>query len=307
MFDYDAVIIGGGPAGLAAGIYLARARRQTILLGKQIFDGPLANLEMVENYPGFSAGVTGASLVTEMATQAMNFGMPLEQVEVTGIEPLADGCRVKCADGRMLITRVLIIASGTRHKKLGVPGEELLWGKGVFSCALCDGSKYAGRVVAVCGGGDAGVTEALYMTKLASRVILIELMPSLTACAVLKERAAENPRLEIRCGTRVEAIIGQNQVEGVQIVNPSGQEETLKVDGVLVQIGLVPNTGFLNGIVPLDSQGRIIVNENMETKVPCILAAGDIRSGSPNQIVTAAGDGATAAITAEKILQRLPS
>jgi len=305
MFDYDVVIVGGGPAGLTAGLYLGRAKRRTILLGKEIFEGPVANMELIENYPGFADGVAGAQLISEMVTQTTKYGVQLEQAEVVGIE-LYSNCRwVKCADGAGYTTAVVIIAGGTHHKKLGVPGEEKLQGKGVFNCALCDGGKFAERVVAVCGGGDSGVTEALYMTKLASKVIVIELMPALTASAILQERALANPKLEIRTGVKVEAIVGENQVEGVELTDAKGQKETLKVDGVLVQIGVEPNTDYLKGVVPLDTQGRIIVNERMETEVPYILAAGDIRSGSPNQIITAAGDGAIAAISAEKLLQEL--
>lgn len=305
MFDYEVVIIGGGPSGLTAGLYLSRAKRRTILLGKEIFEGPVVNIEWIENYPGFADGVAGAQLVSEMVTQATKYGLQLEQAEVVGIE-LFTSCRwVKCADGAGYTTAVVIIAGGAHPQKLGVPGEEKLQGKGIFHCALCDGGKFAEQVVAVCGGGDSGITEALYMTKLASKVIVVELMPALTASAVLQERALANPKLEIHTGVKVEAIVGENQVEGLELVNAGGQRETLKVDGVLVHVGLEPNTDYLKGIVPLDSQGRIIVNERMETEIPYILAAGDIRGGSLNQIITAAGDGATAAISAEKLLQKL--
>ena len=305
MFDYDVVIIGGGPAGLTAGLYLGRAKRRTLLLGKEIFEGPVVNIEWIENYPGFADGVAGAQLVSEMVTQATKYGVQIEQAEVVGIELYTSSRWVKCADGSGYTTTVVIIAGGAHHKKLGVPGEEELRGKGVFNCALCDGGKFAEHVVAVCGGGDSGITEALYMTKLASKVIVVELMPALTASAVLQERALANPKLEIRTGVKVEAIVGENQVEGVELVDAGGQRETLKVDGVLVQVGVEPNTDYLKGIVPLDGQGRVIVNQRMETETPYILAAGDIRSGAPNQIITAAGDGATAAITAEKLLQEL--
>jgi thioredoxin reductase (NADPH) len=155
----------------------------------------------------------------------------------------------------------------------------------------------------VCGGGDAGVTEALYMAKIASKVILIEAMPALTATAVLRDRLNANEKIEVRCGMTVKAITGQDKVEAIELQDGAGKEETLKVDGVLVHIGLDPNTDYLDGIIPLDEHGQIIVNERMETEVPYILAAGDIRSGSPRQVVTAVGDGAIAAITAQRLLQ----
>lgn len=305
MAGYDVVIIGGGPAGLTAGLYLSRARYQTMLLDKEGFGGYITNVEWIENYPGFSEGVSGAQLAAEMMTQAINYGLQMEQAEVVGMELYSSSRWVGCADGSGYTASAIIIAGGSQPKKLGIPGEEVLQGKGVFNCALCDGGKFADKVVLVCGGGDAGVTEALYMTKLASKVILIEAEPCLTATAVLRERASANPKLEIRCGAKVEAVVGENQVEGVELASADGQRDTLKVDGVLVHIGLEPNTSYLKSIVPLDSQGQIVVNERMETEIPYILAAGDIRSGSPRQIATAVGDGAIAAISAQKLLQEL--
>ncbi|MFC1918508.1 NAD(P)/FAD-dependent oxidoreductase [Chloroflexota bacterium] len=306
MFDYDAIVIGGGPAGLTAGLYLSRGRRQTIALDKESFGGYIKNVEWIENYPGFAEGISGANLSSEMVNQATNYGLKLETTEVEGIE-LFSSCRyVQCAGGSGYTAAIIIITGGSQLKKLGVPGEEALSGKGVFSCALCDGGQFTDQVVAVCGGGDAGVTEALYMTKLASRVVLIEAEPSLTSTAVLRERASDNPKLDIRCGVKVEAITGDSHVEAIELLDAgNGKKEILPVDGVLVHIGLEPNTDYLKDIVSLDSQGQIIVNERMETDVPYILAAGDIRSGSPRQIVTAVGDGATAAVSAERLLQEL--
>ncbi len=304
MFDYDAIIIGGGPAGLTAGLYLSQGMWRTLLLERETFGGPTSNYEYVENYPGFPEGVSGADLGSRMVTQATKFGLELKNAEVVGIELYGSCMYAMCAGGTGYSTSVIIIAGGCRPKKLGVPGEERLQGKGIFTCGFCDGSQYVDRVVAVCGGGDAGVTEALYMKKLASKVILFEVMPDLTASPILQERALSNPKLEIRCETKVEAIVGESQVEAIEYLElGGGQRGTLEVDGILVHIGLRPNTSYLKGIVPLDSQGRVIVNEKMETEVPNILAAGDIRSGSLNQIITAAGDGVTAAITAMRQLQ----
>jgi thioredoxin reductase (NADPH) len=304
MFDWDVVIIGGGPAGLTAGLYLSRARRRALLLDKDGFGGYIRNVELIENYPGFADGVFGPQLALEMVKQAEKYGLNMEPAEVTSLEIFSGTRWVACAKGQGYTTNIVIIAGGSRHKKLGVPGEAELAGKGVFNCAFCDGGNYTDQVVVVCGGGDSGLTEALYMAKIASRVILVEAMPELTGTAVLQERALSNPKLEIRCGIRVEAITGDDRVEAIECLDMASQKkDTIKVDGVLVQIGLDPNTEYLDGIIPLDSQGQIIVNEGMETEASHVFAAGDIRSGSPRQVVTAVGDGAIAAISAERLLQ----
>jgi thioredoxin reductase (NADPH) len=305
MFDWDAIIVGGGPAGMAAGLYLSRANFRTLLIEEESFGGKIKNLECIENYPGYSVGVAGVTLSNEMEAQSVKFGLRSETGQVTGIELFSDCLWVNCADGRGYTTAAVIIAGGSRWKKLNVPGEDKLQGKGVFTCAFCDGGQYAGKVVAVCGGGDSGVTEALYMGKIASSVVVIEALPELTATAVLKERLAANPKISIRCGLKVAAILGDSRVEGLEAVETAGgRRETIQADGVLVHIGLDPNTTYLKGILDLDKQGQVIVNGRMETSVPSIFAAGDIRSGSAGQVSTAVGDGAMAAISAIRYLQQ---
>ena len=302
MFDWDAVIIGGGPAGLTAGLYLSRANRRTLLLDKDTAGGYIRNIELIENYPGFANGVSGAQLAAQMVAQAKKYGLQIENAEVIGIELFSGTRYVSCSRGQGFTTNIIIIAGGSKNKKLGVPGEAELAGKGVFECAFCDGGQYAGKVVTVCGGGDAGVTEALYMSRIASKVILIEAMPELTATAILQDRVKADKKIEVRRSTKVEAITGQEKVEAVELMTGK-KKETLKVDGVLVHIGLDPNTDYLEGIVPLDKQGQVIVNANMASEVPYVFAAGDIRSGSSRQVATAVGDGAIAAIAVERLLQ----
>jgi len=306
MPDWDAVIIGGGPAGLTAGLYLCRGNWRTFLLEKETVGGYIMNVEYIENYPGFPEGVVGPQLGMDMKNQALKYGLKTERNEVLALEDSPDNKTVFCADGNTFTASAVIIAGGSVPKKLGVPGEDELQGSGVISCAFCDGGQFNGKIVAVCGGGDAGVTGALYLAKIASKVILMEAMPLLTATAVLRDRVKENPKIEVRCGTKITAIAGASQVEDIEFVEVgSGQKGTLKVDGVLVHIGLDPNTDYLEGMVPLDEKLQVIVNEWMETEVPGIFAAGDIRSKSPCQVSTAVGDGATAGMSAQKFLQKL--
>lgn len=306
MSDWDAVIIGGGPAGLTAGLALCRGNWRTLLLEKETVGGYIMNVEYIENYPGFPEGVVGSQLGMDMKNQALKYGLKTERNEVLALEDAPNDKTVFCSDGNTYTTSTVIIAGGSVPKKLGVPGEEALAGKGVINCAFCDGGQFSGKIVAVCGGGDAGVTGALYLAKIASRVILFEAMPMLTATAILRERIEENSRIEVRCGTEIAAITGSDRVEGIECIETgSGQKETLQVDGVLVHVGLEPNTDYLEGLVPLDEERRVIVNEWMETDLPGILAAGDIRSKSPCQVSTAVGDGATAGVSAQKFLQKL--
>lgn len=305
MYNYDVIIIGGGPAGLTAGLYLSRAKHPTILFEKESFGGYLTKLECIENYPGFAEGVSGAHLASEMMTQAAKYGLHLKQAEVAGIKNFSLSRSVKLTGGGAYTAKVIIIAGGARPKKIGIPGEEELQSKGVMYCSFCEGSQCINKVVAVCGGGNAGITEALYLTKLASKVILFELEPVLTADAIIQERALANPKLEIRCGVKIEAILGKGKVEAVKFVDmKNGQGQELRVDGVLVHVGLEPNTSYLKGIIPLDNEGKIIANERMETKIPYILAAGEVRNGSSGQIITAAADGAKAAFTAIELFQK---
>ncbi|MCK4862979.1 MAG: FAD-dependent oxidoreductase [Dehalococcoidales bacterium] len=306
MPDWDAVIIGGGPAGLTAGLYLSRGNRRTLLIEKGSVGGYIMNVENIENYPGFSEGVMGSVLGMEMKNQATKYGLKIERNEVMAVQASDGSKSVMCMDGTSYTASAIIIAGGSVPRKLGIPGEDKFRGNGVINCAFCDGGEFVDRVLAVCGGGDAGITEALYMANLASRVILIEAMPELTATAILQDRVKNNPKIEVYCGVKVEAIVGDSQIEAIELVNEgNGQKESLKVDGVLVHVGLDPNTDYLEGVVPLDDRKQVIVNESMETEIPGIFAAGDIRSGSPGQVSTAAGDGATAGMAAQRFLQQL--
>jgi thioredoxin reductase (NADPH) len=305
MPDWDAIIIGGGPAGLTAGLYLCRGGWRTLLLEKGSAGGYIMNVEMIENYPGFPEGVLGSELGMEMKNQATKYGLQIQRAEARAVQVAGGSKNITCADGNSYTASALVITGGSVHRNLGVPGEAKFRGNGVIYCGFCDGGQFYDKVLAVCGGGDAGITEALYMTNIASKVIVIEALPALTATAILQDRARENPKLEIRCGVKVTAILGNEQPTGIEIEGKGGGKETVPVDGVLVHIGLDPATDYLPGVVPLDEQRQIKVNQCMEAEVPGIFAAGDIRSGSPRQVSTAVGDGAIAGVAAQRFLQSL--
>ncbi|HEY93794.1 MAG TPA: FAD-dependent oxidoreductase [Dehalococcoidia bacterium] len=305
MFDYDAVIIGGGPAGLTAGLYLCRGNWRTLLVDKESPGGYIKNIELIENYPGFSNGVAGSQLAAQMVKQATTFGLKFEQAEVSTIEIFSSSKWVGCINGKGFTTGAVIFAGGSVPKRLGVTGEEEFRDKGVINCAFCDGGQFARKTIVVCGGGDSGITEALYLSKIADKVIVVEAMPQLNATAILQDRLKANPKMEVYTGTMVKEIIGNGQVEGIRIVrNGESEEDIIKTDGVLVHIGLDPNTSYLEGIVPLTNNGQIEVNEWMETDLPGIFAAGDIRSDSPRQVSAAVGDGAAAGMSAQRYLQK---
>jgi thioredoxin reductase (NADPH) len=304
MNDFDVVIIGGGPAGLAAGIYLTRGKLKTLMIEKENLGGQITKVEWIENYPGFSRGVAGPQLASEMLAQATYFGLQLELGEIIGLELYSKSRCLQFTDGRSITTRAILVASGCHRMKLGIPGETEFTGKGVFSCALCDGGEFAGKKVAICGGGDSGLTEALYMAKIASGVILLEATKSLTASPILQERIRDNQKIEVHCNTRVTSVLGDTNVNGIEIQDgTTGKKNIIKTDGLLVDIGMKPNTEFLKGVVPLDSRGYIAVNEKMETGIPYIYGAGDVRSGSLGQVVTSVNDGAIAAVSIQKYLQ----
>lgn len=308
--DYEVIIVGCGPAGLAAGLYAARSRVKVLLLGDLAAGGEMRGIEQVENYPGFPDGVSGAKLGLEMMKQAMKYDLQFKLAKVEGIELKNDYKSIKAelikAGGTekvSYVTKTVIIAGGAHPKKLGVAGENEFAGKGVSYCGVCDAPQFTERVVAVAGGGDAGLAEALYLTRIASEILIIELMPQLTASKILQERVFANPKIKIRCGTRIEAITGDDQVRGLDLFDVSTSERTkLPVGGVLVRIGLEPNTSYLKGLLSLDSEGYVLVNEDLETSIPGIFAAGDIRHGSARQIATAVGDGVMAALSAERLI-----
>lgn len=300
--NYQVVIIGGGPAGLTAGLYTSRARLDSLLIERGLVGGQIVNAERVENYPGFLDGIAGIELGQLMHQQATKFGLKTTTAEVTGIE-LQEGQRVVRTTQGNFTAKAVIIASGSERQKLGIPGEEEFTGKGVSYCATCDAAFFKEKPVAVVGGGDASITEALHLTSFASRVIVIHRRNQLRASRILQERAFSEPQIEFLLNTIVEQIEGTDVVKRLRLHQViSGEKSTLDVAGIFISIGLKPNTDYLKGILPLDAVGHIITNDKMETEIAGIFAAGDVRGNSARQAITAAGDGATAAIYTQKFI-----
>ncbi len=303
--DYELVIIGGGPAGLTAGIYAGRARLQTLLLEKGAIGGLIATSDWVESYPGFPDGISGFNLTELMHNQAIKYGAEIEFAEVNEITQ--DGLhKIVMTSSGNVRAKAVIIASGSEVAKLNVAGEDVFTGKGVSYCATCDGPLFKDKVLAVVGGGDSALTEAVFLTRFASRVFVIHRRDQLRASRALQEKAAAEPKITFVLNSIVTGIMGKETVEQLQIKNvKDGRESELKLNGIFVSVGFKPNTGFLQGAIKLDEVNRIIVDDggNMETSMTGVYAAGDIRHNSVRQVIAAAGDGAVAALTAEKYIR----
>ena len=302
--EYDVVIIGGGPAGLSAGIYTARDRLGSLLIERGMVGGQIVNTEQVENYPGFADGISGMELTQLIHRQATSFGLETIFAEVTGIEINRKRRVIKTTEGDF-IAKAVIIASGSERTKLGIPGEDEFIGRGVSVCATCDAAFFEDKSVAVVGGGNAAISEALHLSKFASKVTVIHRRNQLRATRIMQEKAFAAPKIEFLLDTVVEEIIGGDFVRSLRLCQVStGQKSALDVAGIFLAVGLKPNTNFLKGVLPLGANGNIIANDNMETDTPGIFAAGDVRHNSIRQVVAAVGDGAIAAVNAEEFIAK---
>jgi len=296
--EYDIVIVGAGPAGLAAGLYAARARRKTLIIERKVTGGQIALTADVENYPGFD-NINGFDLAEKMHKQAERYGMETAYADVTDVEQDGQMHLVRTTEGDYR-AKAVIITGGADYNRLGVEGEERLTGYGVSYCATCDAAFFKDQEVAVVGGGDAAMDEGLFVARYASRVYLIHRRNELRASAILRERAFAEPKMHFIWNTVVEKIVGDDAVKTLKLKNVvTGEKSDLPVAAVFIFIGLTPNTNYLRGKLRMDEGGHIIVNEWMETGVPGLFAAGDIRSQSARQVISSAGDGATAAIRAD--------
>ncbi len=303
---HDVVIIGAGAAGLTAGMYARRSNLDTVLLEKFVPGGQAAMTAFVENYPAFPDGVSGFELMDAMSRQAEKFGLETITAEVGCIEPHSGSPFRVCTSTAEMRTRSIIVCTGVRPRFLGVPGEKEFFGKGISTCATCDGAFYRDMEVAVIGGGDSALDEGLYLTRFASTVHIIHRRDRFRAIHALVRKAEENPKIRFHLDTVVTAVTGGGFVEGLALKNVrTGAESTLPVAGVFLYVGLIPNTEMFRDLLALSGDGFILTDSDLMTSVPGVFAAGDVRDTPLRQIVTAASDGALAAYSAGKYIENI--
>ena len=304
MADYDVVIIGSGPAGLTAAVYAARALVRTLVVAGRVSGGQLMLTSGVENFPGFSNGIQGPDLMMEMRKQAEHFGAEIVDEDVESVDFKQKLKRVVFGN-RSVTSNVVIIATGSSAKWLGIPSEAKLRGRGVSSCATCDGYFFRNKRVAVVGGGDTAVEEALFLTKYATEVVLIHRRDKLRATKIMQRRAVSEPKIRFLWDSVVDDVLGQNKVESLKIRNlKTGEVSMLPCDGVFVAIGFQPNTKVFAGQIELDEKGYVIVRNNTETSADGVFVAGDVHDYKYRQAITAAGEGCKAAIDALSYLDK---
>ena len=300
--NYDVLIVGGGLAGMTAAMYTARYGLRTGIVERMMGGASIINIEKIENFPGFPEGISGAELGPAVQEQAMNAGADFIMAETAGIAKDGD-YRVVSSDAGNLRAKTVIIAAGSTLRQLGIPGEEEFFGRGVSQCATCDGPLYMNQVVAVVGGGDSAADEALTLAEYASHVLLIHRRDQFRAQKVLTERIRENRKIEVLWNTVIDEVLGSDTVSGLRTRNTVTKlEDAIELSGLFVYVGLEPNSGMVDGLLKTDNAGHIPVNLSMETDVPGVYAVGDLRQNSSSQLVSAAGDGATAAVAAFKYI-----
>ena len=296
MEKYDVIIVGGGPAGVTASIYTARANLKTMVIEKTAVGGQIVLSDIIENYPGFPEPMVPTKLLENMQKQAENFGVKFEFDEITEIKKDSEGFILK-SDWDEFHARAVILAVGSVPKKTNVPGEAKFMGKGVAFCATCDGPFFKDKDVVVIGAGNSGVQEGLFLLNYVKSLKFIEFLPKINAEKILQDRIKQKENVEFYLNTQLLEIVGEDKITGVKVKNrETGEEKIIPAEGVFVYIGYSPNTKFLNDLVELDERGYIVTNERLETSVKGIYAAGDVVKGTKSQVVIVAGSGATAAM-----------
>jgi thioredoxin reductase (NADPH) (EC 1.8.1.9) len=299
---YDVIIVGAGPAGLTAGIYAARGGLKTIVIESAMPGGQASLTEKIENYPGFPEGIGGYELMNAFYQQALRFNVEFIFEEVKSLE-LQGQVKKIITNGNEYQSKTVIIATGSKPRLLGVPGENIFHGRGVSYCATCDGAFFKEKKVIVVGGGDAALDEGLYLTRFAEEIIIIHRRTGFRAAQIIIEKAKINPKIKFELNCVIEEILGVDKVEGVRVRNIiTGEIQNLKADGIFIYIGTEPNTKFISNELSVNEQGYINTDVLLQTNVPGVFAAGDIRNKQLRQVATAVGDGALAAFQVEKFI-----
>ena len=309
MADRKVVVIGSGPAGLTAALYTARANLSPLLIEGIEAGGQLMLTTMVENYPGFRTGIMGPDLMTAMREQAEHFGTEVVQGNVARVELSSRPFRLTFTDGSSVSTETLIVATGASALWLDIGSDRKLSGHGVSTCATCDGYFFKGKPIAVVGGGDTAMEEAIYLTRFASKVLVILRRDSLRASKVMQDKAFKNPKIEFLWDSEIAAVndVAKGEVTGITVRNlKTGALHDVALDGVFIAIGHTPNTSLFRGQIDLDDNGYIVTHGGSRTSIPGVFAAGDVQDHVYRQAVTAAGSGCMAAIDAERYLEGLP-
>lgn len=305
---YDVVIIGGGPAGLTTAIYASRDGMKTLVLDRESTGGLAATTDMIENYPGFPEGINGMDLMEKFSAQASRFGTEIAEFEeVTKVVPVEKGLiEVHTEEGKVYEGKTVVIATGSRPKKLGIPGEDDYYGKGVSYCATCDGPFFREKDVVIIGAGNSGLQEGQQVLEYATSVTFLEFLPDSRAEQILQDRVNNHEKGKMIFNQRVTAIVGEDKVTGVTAVDRvSGEEKTYPTDGVFIYVGYSPYTQFVADLVNLNKWGYIITNNHMRTEIPGLYAIGDVRADNPAQLSVSVGDGTKAALDIREFIQNL--
>jgi thioredoxin reductase (NADPH) len=304
---YDSIVIGGGPSGLTAAIYMAREGLDVLVIEKAGLGGQVGITQTLDNFPGFHEGISGSEFADRLVMQARRFSVEIMQAqEVSRLQQNGDYWEVNTSDGQCYCTKAVLLATGARYRRLGIPGEDELIGINVHFCATCDGAFYKDKKVLVIGGGNSGFEEGLFLTKFASQVDIVEFLPEVKASQILQDEVAEQSNMNVTINHAVKEIRGKNRLEAVMVEDrATGDIKEWKYDGVFVFIGLTPNSDLVKGLTEVDKYGFIVTDKTLMTRQSGLFAAGDVRADSTKQAAAATGEGATAALMIREYLKEV--